>query len=347
MDQALAAVAPQRAAFRSALAVTIDELRSQLDSGQSAEMPRAERVAVKLGRFAAGRIDPESFAELVTETERSDASWNEPAALALEALRDVEARGDDVFRIKVDAGEDLYAAVDAALADAGRAFGAARVVELARTGRYVPSQHDPLLASFPFRRWSRTERAKAPPLVVEVDGGDLLAGALSGFLDGVVKIVLLIGGKAPPAPLVRLVTPGVFVMQTADAGELALAGKAAGPAIAALVPKDAGQFLHEPSEDATRIEVGHLPDEEPGKALGQISAFQQAEELRLLRALATGEPAAASTAAVGSAPTASAASGDGASPAPPPGGPTESVDVLAAWLLRQADLNNLESAGQG
>lgn len=347
MEQALAAVAPQRGAFRSALAVTIDELRSQLDGGLSAETRPAERVAVKLGLFAAGRIDPESFAGLVVEADRSDASWNEPAALALDALREVEARGDDVFRVNVDAGEDLYAAVDAALADAGRAFGAARVVELARTGRYVPSQHDPLLASFPFRRWSRTERAKAPPLVVDVDGGDLLVGGLAGFLDGVVKIVLLVGGKAPPAPLVRLVTPGVFVMQTADAGELERAGKAAGPAIAALVPKDAGQFLHEPSEDGTRIEVGHLPDEEPGKALGQISAFQQAEELRLLRALASGEPAAASAQAAATAPAGPNHAGDGALPASPAGRPTESVDVLAAWLLRQADLNNLESAGQG
>ena len=338
IERALEAVAPQRNAFSSALAVTIDQLRSQLEAGEPAETAPGQWAADRLGRFAAGRIDPERFAALVAESDRRDSSWIEPARRALKTLRAVEARGDDLFRVGVSAGDDLYAAVDAALADAGRAFGAARVAELGRTGRYVPSQHDALLDSFPFRRWSRPERAKAPPLVVDVDGGDMLVGGLAGFLDGAEKIVLVVRGASPPAPLVRLVTPGILVMQTADAGELQLVGRADGPAIAALVSAEAGHFVHEPDEGGTRLAIGHLPDTEPTRALGQVSAFQQAEELRLLRALAAGEPEPPS----GVAPAAAAA--DGTRPAAATATAAEPVDVLAAWLIRQADLSGLDSA---
>ena len=59
--------------------------------------------------------------------------------------------------ISLEVGGDLYAAVDRALSDAGRAFGAARVFELARAGRYVAAEHDPMLAAFPFRSWSAAE----------------------------------------------------------------------------------------------------------------------------------------------------------------------------------------------
>ena len=148
VQRALDAVAGPRRAFRAALALTIDELRGKLDAGPGADAGPGVRGAGRLGRFADGRIDPERFATLVAEPDRTHASWTEPANRALETLQVVEARGEDAFRVSVEAGDDLYAAVDRALADAGRAFGAARVVELARTGRYVPSQHDPLLETY-------------------------------------------------------------------------------------------------------------------------------------------------------------------------------------------------------
>jgi len=338
---ALDAIEPQRASFRSALVVTSEQLRARLDAGAPTDALPGDRAAAQLGSFAAGRIDPQLFAELISDSEPEESDWLGPASQALETLESVSARGDDLFMVRVDSGEDLYAAVDGALAEAGRAFGAARVVELARTGRYVSTRHDSMLAAFPFRRWSRTERDKAPPLVVDVDGGDLIVGGLAGFLDAAVKIILLVRGDSPPAPLARLVTPGVLVMQAHEADELELVGKAAGPAIAALVPAEAGRFVHEPAEGGTRLEVGYLPETEPGRSLGQVSAFQQAEELRLLRALAAGE---AAPVAAGVAPTVPSPATDGASPPSATGTPGQPVDVLAAWLLRQADLTDLNSA---
>ncbi len=343
-DAALAAVARQSEAFRSALALTLDQVRNELDVRAAREDGTGARAAVELGRFAAGRIDPERFAMLTSASASEDDSWLEPARRALETLRAVKARGEGLFGARVETGGDLYAEVDRALADAGRAFGAARLFELARAGKYVAAEHDPMLTAFPFRRWSAAERAKAPPLVVEVDGKDLVVGGLAGFLDGTVKLVLVVRGASPAAPLVRLVTPGILVLQTSDAEELQLVGKTAGPAIAALVPEEAGSFLHQPAAGGARVDVRHVPEEEPKKSLGQISAFQQAEELGLLAALAAsaaemGRPTAATEAApAGSAGIPGSAAGAEASPQRP----AEPVEVLAAWLLKQADLSDLE-----
>ena len=85
-----------------------------------------------------------------------------------------------------------------------------------------------------------------------------------------------------------------------------------------------------------------MPEEEPRRALGSISAFQQTEELRHLAALASRPTAAAAgAAAAGAAPgigaPAAAAAQDGTAPMGP-------ANKLAAWLLSQADLSDLESA---
>ncbi len=327
----------QREAFRSALALTLDQVRTELDVRAAREDGTGARAAAELGRFAAGRIDPERFAALTSASASDDDSWLEPARRALETLRAVKARGDRLFSAAVGPGGDLYAEVDRALADAGRAFGAARLFELARAGKYVATEHDPMLAGFPFRRWSAAERAKAPPLVVEVDGKDLVVGGLAGFLDGTVKLVLVVRGASPPAPLVRLVTPGILVLQTSEAPELELVGKTTGPAIAALVPEEAGSFLHQPAAGGARVEVRRIPEEEPKKGLGQISAFQQAEELGLLAALAE-SAAGTGTAEAGPA----GAAGTAVGTADVPQRPAEPVDKLAAWLLKQADLSDLE-----
>jgi hypothetical protein len=344
-DAALAAVTRQREAFRSALALTLDQVRNELDVRAAREDGTGARAAAELGRFAAGRIDPERFAALTSASASEDDSWLEPARRALETLRAVKARADGLFSAHVETGGDLYAEVDRALADAGRAFGAARLFELARAGKYVAAEHDPMLSAFPFRRWSAAERAKAPPLVVEVDGKDLVVGGLAGFLDGTVKIVLVVREASPPAPLVRLVTPGILVLQTSEPEELQIVGKTAGPAIAALVPEEAGSFLHQPAAGGARVEVRRIPEEEPKKGLGQISAFQQAEELGLLAALAasaaeTGGVPGATTGAGPAGATGPSGAAAGAEAALQP--PAEPVDMLAAWLLKQADLSDLE-----
>jgi hypothetical protein len=211
--------------------------------------------------------------------------------------------------------------VGAALAAAGRAFGAAQLVELIRSGRWNPTAQAELLGPFSFRRWNRAERQIAPALVVEVDGSDLHAGGLGEFLDGAQKIVLVVNAPAPPAPLVSLITPGVYVAQVTDPAELDELARIPGPAVAAVMPEGAARFVHRPAPGrplGERLSVGFLPGDESCATLARYSAFRQQEELEQLRELAAvPAPAAAD---------------------PDPAPPAEQVDRLAAWLLRQADL---------
>jgi len=294
---ALESVQRSREAFHSAVAVTVDQVRSFLEARQPPEGSASDHVATELGPFAAGRIDAKRFSSLVSEPDSEDVVQLAPLERALAALRTVSQRGDDLFTVRMERGEILSDRVARALAEAGRAFGAARVIRLARSDRYEPEQHAALLDSFPFQRWSASEREIAPPLVVEVDGADLLVAGLADFLDGSQKLVLVVRDPSPPAPLVRLITPGVLVLQTTDPADLDRLLRTPGPAVAALVSEEAAHFLHEPATNgkAPLLEVTRMPEEKPRWSLGCISAFQQTEELRHLAALAS-RPAAASAA---------------------------------------------------
>lgn len=324
-NRALEAVSGPARAFRSAVARSVDEVRGLLRDRRAAG---ATAGADELGAFAAGRIDAERFEAL-----SSGSSPLEPAAAArmeraLDVLARVDAEGDDVFRLEVEEGGDVRAAVAAGLARAGRAFGAARCVELARTGRYRPEVHDGYTEAFPPWRWNRGEREMAPPLVVRLAGADLRAGALADLLDGGQKLVLVAEGRVAPAPLVRLVTPGVLVIQADVPEELDRLSGFDGPGVALYAEASAGaaRFVHDPEAGdapARRLTVGDLPEDGALRPLGSLTARQQAEELEQLVALAT--PAAAR-----GAPSANGA-GEGADDVEP-------ADRLAAWLLRQADL---------
>ncbi|MBK6307526.1 MAG: hypothetical protein IPF47_18080 [Gemmatimonadetes bacterium] len=141
----------------------------------------------------------------------------------------------------------------------------------------------------PRRSWSRWT---AP---------DLHIGGLADYLDGREKLVLVVRGASPPAPLVRLITPGTMVLQTSDDSGLDLVATTSGTAVAALVPAEAARFLHDPAqgrEPWQRLTVWHMPPA-PKNALGGLSAWQMQEDLRQLEALAAG-------------PTATAAAGRGA-----------------------------------
>lgn len=319
-------------AFRSALAATLEDIRGDvLTAGAGAGGARAEGVV--LGRFAAGRIDLERFAAVM---ERSldvepPADGGDGMRLARETLIDLEARADDLLTVDVPAGSSLRDAVASALAGVGRAFGAARVTDRVRAGRYdleVPAAE---LMGLPFARWSRTERLRAPPLVVRVAGSDLHADALAEFLDGSLRLVLLVTGPASPAPLARLVTPGTFVLQMVDDESLDLAALTAltawdGPGIAAVLPDGAARFVHDPAAGRTpaeRLTVDALPDAVPEQPIGGISTGQMADQLMHLSSLAA-PPVAPKPAATGGQPVTEA-----------PAGP---ADKLAAWLLGQADL---------
>ncbi|HEX5139043.1 MAG TPA: hypothetical protein VFY93_18890, partial [Planctomycetota bacterium] len=179
-------------AFRSALALTIGQIRGFLATQQAAEGPEGPAEKAMLGAFAAGRIDFERFGSLLARAPAVDAFSLGRIEDACEVLREVELA--PIGEVHAEPGGDLRGTVARALGTVGRAFGAARVFELARTGRYREADHGSFLDVFPFARWSRAERLLAPPLVVRVEGRGLFAEPLAEFLDGAVKIVLVVAG---------------------------------------------------------------------------------------------------------------------------------------------------------
>lgn len=307
--------------FRSAIVGALSQGESFLVAQEPNDVSRRARASIELGRFAEGRIDASRFAELTADRVSISTGHLDRLRKAIDVLRDVLDRGVSLHVVDVPTGANLMPAVEGALARAGRAFGAVLAIDLLRGGAYKPEEHDSLLDHLAFRSWTRTERRFAPPLVVSVDGADLHIGGLADFLDGREKIVLVVRGDAPPAPLARLITPGTMVLQTADATGLDRVATSPGTAIAAIVPAACALFLHDPAlgTDAwKRLTVWHMP-KAPAKPLGGMSAWQMAEDLRQLATIAAGPAAAPPTSASG------------------PSGP-DAVDALARWLIGQSDL---------
>ncbi len=325
---ALAALQGPRDRFRSAVAATLEEVRVYLDTHRAVAEDRLAVVAAELGLVGARYIDVKRFASLVTTEPSVEQGTHEVLQRALAVLEDIAHASDDAFALTLEPGASLYERVSARLADLGRAMGAARVVDAARTGRYRPTDHDRWLKAFPFGLWSSAERAVAPPIVVEVDGADLRPAGLAEFLDGAVKIVLVVRGDSSPAPLVRLVSPRTFVAQAADESAIARLVAWDGPGIVGLLPDGTARFAHNPAAGpdlAARLTVLEVPALDGRKHAGPFSRAQQLEELEQLKALQTTAVATAS-ASGGLAEAAEAA---------------DPADKLAAWLLQQADLSGV------
>jgi hypothetical protein len=290
ITKALEAIAGAKEAFTSSVAMSAEEVRGILEREQDAAESPQDRLAHELGPFAAGRIDLERMVPHVAAkaklTEKNRAEIN----AAYEALLALRKAGDELFTSKVPLDGYLRGSVFSALGKAGSAFGAARSVEWTLHDLAHPEGVEDCLERFPPNKWNSAERAFAPPLVIEVEGQDLRPASLAELLEGGQKIVLVVNGPAAPAPLVRLLTPGVTVIQTDDPVDLAVLGAVEGPGIAALMPEGCANFMHVPGEGKglnDRLLVGRLPEKEPKRALGPISAFQQTEELRQLASLAT------------------------------------------------------------
>ncbi len=322
----LTALSAATASFRAALATAAEQVQ-QYRAAHAPVDGRVARFEAELGAFAKGRIDVERLASLLAPGRTFDAQTLEVVDRALSTLTELVGRGDELFVVDVPPGGVLRDAVAHALEQIGRVFAASRVVGLSQRQPEWCDERVRFLEGFPFARWSKAQRLLAPPLIAEVDGGDLHAGGLAEFLDGGQKFVLVVRGPAPPAALVRLITPSVFVMQTADQTGLARFAAWKGPGVAALVPEGAALFVHDPTGGAdlrARLSVTHIPDRAPAKALGALSVAQQAAELEQLRALAA-------TIAETSPPPAGA---DAAMPAVS----DQMIEKLASWLIRQADL---------
>ena len=317
-QRALAALEDRREAYHSAVANAVDEVRTLLDSQRATKGAKGSRAAAELGVFASGRIDTERFESLLSDHEKLDSDAVEKIEAALETLNELLKAGDDLYHVKVRPGADLRDTVRDALARSGRAFGAGRAVERARSGGEAVDYAD----GFPPTAWNRAERTVAPPLIVEVDGADLRPAGLADYLEGGQAIVLLIRKPAPPAALARLVVPGTLVVQTTDAEGLEALREWEGPAIVAVLPEGAATFRYAPKKGAEgALTVDDLPEDDL-RAVGGLSVARQEAELELLE-LMDGAVAGRVVAAAGDGASAEAA---------------DPTDKLAAWLLRQATI---------
>ena len=313
---ALEAVRPAAAAYRRAIAAAADRVASYLPAPEDESV--SGRAAAELGEFAAERMDARRFAGLLDGRPLDDAEQT-LVRKAHGVLRELESTPDVRFHLDVPAGGSLSFVVDDALGQLGRAFGAAVVVELARSGRYVDAEHQSLFHGLPHRRWNRAERQVAPPLVVTIDGADMWVGSVARHLDGAQKLLLVVRPPCPPAPLVRLITPGILVAQTSKVDALGAWMRVDDPAVVAFVPEGAAEFVHLPDAGRTvqeRLTVSVLPAG-PIRPVESWSVWQQQQDLMQLAVLATASAARPET-------------GNG-SPAA-----TDPVDRLAAWLLAQA-----------
>lgn len=328
VPRAYQAFADRMAAFRAGLATARNEIRDHVESHRGVERNLTQSAALALGAFASGRIDAQRFGTLLAD----EPTLAHESAVTLvrchDALHELLAYGDALFVRRVPSGGLLRDVVDAALAEVGRAFAAARVFQMVRRGAPTLPAHLATLRAFPFALWSRAERDLAPPLLVRLDGADLRAEHLVEYLDGTVRIALVVDGPASPAPLVRLIAPSVLVLQTSDVMALDTLNRATGPAVAALLPEGCAELLHDPQAGPRldeRLTITRAPAVTRTKSLGWRSARQAKDELAQLEALAELCRAARDVSVV---------------VVPPLGGGTEngdgSVDAVAAWLLTQA-----------
>jgi hypothetical protein len=333
----LGAMASRLDAFRSGVATAAEQLRGELADQLSAGTDRAAQISEELGPFAEGRIDPERFAALFGREEASDPKTLKALDAAAAVLDEFASAGTEPFDVIVPRGNDLRDAVRDALTSLGRVFGAARVVELARTKRYKVREHRQLLDGFPFRRWNPGERGLAPPLIVSVEAADLQASGLGEYLDGAIKLVIVVRGEGQPAPLATLITPGVFVAQTTRVEVLERMAASQYPGVALLLEEERpaeARFVHDPGAGAStwdRLVIESVPAEEPGTRVRRPP--KGADALAHLMALANPrptQPAAVAAVTNGDIEVAPAEAETSGAAAP--------ADRLAAWLLQQSDL---------
>jgi len=314
-ELALAAIRPRIELFHSALTVTVNQVQALLaGTGHTADDQSAA-----LGKFAQGKVNLDRFASFTPRPAQIDASVEAPVKAAQAVLKSLLAEGDELFILKTQAGKGLGHQLSVRLAHIGRAFAAARVVDLAKNGAYKEDKHAATLDRFPYATWNSSERALAPALSVEVSGEDFKPSAIVPLLDTNMKIVFNVSGDAPAAALARVISPGVFVQQ--ETGDASLDAFAAfkGIAVAAFVPETAVNFVHDPSAGTTVYE--HFvsltfPKEVRKRAIGGISPAQQAEDYTLLESLSLPPEL----------------TGDAAS---------DPAGKLSAWLLSQTNLSDL------
>ena len=314
---ALQAIRPRIDMFHAALTVTLNQVRGLLaGTGNTANDQSAS-----LGKFAQGKMDLDRFATFTPKAPSIAPEVEAPVRAAEKVLKSLLEEGDDLFIVKIQDGRGLGHSLSVRLAHIGRAFAAARVIDLAKNDAYKEDKHADTLMRFPYAVWNSTERSLAPALLVEVGGQDFKPSAIVPLLDTNMKIVFNVSGDAPAAALSRAISPGVFVQQEIGDASLEAFSAFKGIAVAAFLPSTAVSFVHDPSSGSTVYD--HFvsltfPKEVRKRSVGGISPAQQAEDYTLLESLSVPPEL-----------TADAAS--------------DPAGKLSAWLLSQTNLSDLST----
>jgi len=314
---ALKAVRPRIDQFRAALTVTYDQVRGMLSGTVDTEADRSEA----LGFFAKGKVNLERFNSFAPKPKLITAEAETPVRAAQEILKNLLAEGDKLFIIDTIPGRGLGHQLSVKLAHIGRAFAAARAVDLAKNGAYKEDKHAESLLRFPYATWNSSERALAPALVVNVSGADFKPSSIVPLLDTNMKIIFVVTGDAPAAALARVISPRVFVQQITGEPDLKAFTAYKGMAVAAFLPDTAVSFVHDPSAGSTTYERFvsiTFPKEVRKRPIGGISPAQQAEDYTLLESLSV-PPEIAGEAA------------------------SDPAGKLSAWLLSQTNLADLSA----
>lgn len=323
ISSALLALRPRISAFRRAVSGALERARATL-------VPESEpdQTSTTLGDFGGRLIDAGRFASISSRLTILDDAMRAPVKRAMEVLEELASSPDDLFIIDVPAGGSLGAALQTRLADLGRVFGAATLVDQVRRGMWDPAQDQSCLDAHPFASWSASERRFAPPLIVLIAGNDLDAFALAPLIDGWVRFILVVREPSSEAPLARLISPGSFIAQVDDVKVIDVVADFDGPAVIAVMNGKEARFIHDPRAGAAfwqRLQISRLPDIPARKPSGVHSAWERREDLAHLSALSE-RPVIVANASDQSA-GAGVISG------------SDATESLTAWLLGQAGGN--------
>lgn len=314
---ALEAIRPRIEMFQSALTVTINQVRGLLaGTGNTSDDQSAA-----LGKFAKGKVNLDRFSTFTPKAASIDPEVEAPVRAAQKVLKSLLAQGDDLFIVKTEGGRGLGHQLSVRLAHIGRAFAAARVIDMAKNGSYKEDKHAHTLEKFPYAVWNSSERSLAPALLVEVSGEDFKPSAIVPLLDTNMKIVFNVSDDAPAAALSRVISPGVFVQQETGDASLDAFSAFGGIAVAAYLPSTAVSFVHDPSSGSTVYDhfvTLTFPKEVRKRHIGGISPAQQAEDYTLLESLSVPPELGAEAA-------------------------SDPAGKLSAWLLSQTNLSDLSS----
>jgi hypothetical protein len=310
--------------FRSSLATAVGLLRTSLAHVTGDTSKQQEFAEKSLGSFASGRIDAVRFEHFATNKTSVVASAGPVIERALDVMVELMDAGDSLNQVTLQEGQNLRCLLSRTLKNIGRAFGAAHAVELAKAGLYNEAEHAGLFEAYLYKNWNSAQRNLVPTIVIELANSGAQTTNLGEYIDGHFKVILVYGEDCPPAPLARLISPGVLVLQTSDCLGLDDFVSFQGPGIAAVVPQAAARFAHDPRRGSTLaarmvgIELPGAPQFHPRAGL---SIGQQQQDFAQLQALASAE-----TTAVEHSQTAISAN---------------PVDKLAAFLLGKAHLEEV------